>query len=336
MKVLYVGLAGSPCGGTRILAEHLNRLSDRGHDCELMLLIGNPIDWMPVRFKQSVARYTEGRALVPRYEHYDVVVATEINTWPMVATYSVFPNADRRKVFIQMVEHLFFKHDCNEWNKFRKWYDFLMILEPIVISEWLYDWAAPLSITEPHIVPNGANTDMFYPDPMVITDDLRILIEGHGKNEAKDVADMSYRAAMWLRDLGVDFELWGFSQYPQPHEFDQYWRLPDQDTIRQIYSTCDILLKASKYEGRSCVEIEAMACGCAVNRAILTGDDDLKHGHNCLKTRYGNQSKFQSNLLAIVQDKVVMDTLKENGLAYVREHLNWDNIVPLLEKALIA
>ena len=326
--IAYVGLAGTPCGGTRILAEHLNGLVDRGHSCTLILMQGHPIDWMPTKFAQAGL---PGRVL----DRFDVVVATEINTWPVVADHEIFPNAQRRKVFIQMVEHMFFRPDNKVWEEFQKHYHYLETLEPIVISKWLQRWVRRQCGVAPPVVKNGVNTDMFYPDPMVDRDKLRILIEGHGKNMAKDIENMSHQAAMWLRDGGVDFELWGFSQFAQPYEYDHYWRLPSQTLIRQIYSSCDILLKASRFEGRSCVCPEAMACGCAVNRAIIRGKDDLRHNYNCLVTRYGNQGAFQDNLMRLVKDEKLRKRLVTGGLDYVNNHLQWKSIIPVLEGALL-
>lgn len=326
--IAYVGLAGSPCGGTRILAEHLNGLTDRGHNCTLILMRGPPIDWMPVKFAQLVVHEEV-------LDRFDVVVATEINTWPVVAEHSMFPNAQRRKVFIQMVEHLFFPPDNEAWKKFQGYYHHLDTLEPIVISKWLQRWVTRQCGRVPPIIKNGVNAKMFYPDLMCRDDKLRILIEGHGKNMAKDIAQMSHYAAAWLRDEGVDFELWGFSQYPQPYEYDRYWRLPSQDTIRKIYSSCDILLKASRFEGRSCVDVEAMACGCAVNRAIIQGDDDLKHNYNCLLTQYGNQEAFQDNLMRLVTENGLISRLTAGGFNYL-EHLRWDDIIPALENVLLS
>jgi len=327
--IAYVGLAGTACGGTRILAEHLNGLTDRGHNCTLVLLQGPPINWMPTKFTQLVVQEQV-------QDRFDVIVATEINTWPVVAEHSFFPNVQRRKVFIQMVEHLFFSHDSEAWGKFQGYYHHLETLEPIVISQWLREWVTRQCGQVPPVIRNGVNTKMFYPDSTVEDDRLRILIEGHGKNMAKDIEGMGHYAATWLREEGVDFELWGFSQYPQPYEFDRYWRLPNQSTIRQIYSSCDILLKASRFEGRSCVDVEAMACGCAVNRAIIMGKDDLKHNHNCLVTRYGNQDAFQENLMRLATDEKLRGRLITGGHHYVNAHLRWADIIPVLEEALLS
>lgn len=331
-KIAYVGFAGSPSGGTRILIEHLNRLVDLGHECTMFYLLPGQTarDWMEIKFAER--KMPDG----PSQDYFDAVVATEINTWPVVHNNMSFPNANGRFLFMQMDEYRFFRPESDDRAKYSNYYQFIDSLQPIVISDWLYNIAGSHSTMTPYIVRNGVNTDMFYPDPFPDRPSKPvILIEGHANNDAKDVAYMGYRAAQWLRGQGYDFELWGFSQWAQPYELDRYWRLPSQDTIRKIYSSADILIKASKYEGRSCVDVEAMACGCAVNRAILTGDDDLIHEFNCLKTSYGRMRDFSTNLKRLFDDVELRSRLVKNGFDYVRSYLNWDDIIPRLESILM-
>jgi len=107
--------------------------------------------------------------------------------------------------------------------------------------------------------------------------------------------------------------------------------MPTQEEIRQIYSSCDVLLKASRYEGRSCVEVESMACGTPVVRAIIKGDDDLIHGYNCLLCKYDDMDNFCSNLVAILSQEIIRNALITNGLQYVKDALNWDDKIDRLE-----
>lgn len=340
-KILYLGLSGQPSGGTRILIEHLNHLTNAGHECEFAMLVPSPVDWMPAEFGQSLFDSQ-------RTERFDVVVATEINTWQVVADPNNFPRADRRKVFVQMMEHLFFPRGSETYEGFQKKYDVLGTeLQPFTISEWLAKRIEGITGVMPPIVKNGVNTDMFFPDEDgPVRKRTKVLIEGHGfspltndsagQNQAKDVMSMSERTARFLRSQGDDIEIVGFSPYPQPTDlYDRYWRNPTQQLIRAIYASSDVILKATRFEGRSCVDVEAMACGCAVNRAITYGRDDLLHGFNCLLADYGNLTEFSANALRIVRDLELRKGLRKNGLEYVREYLDWNKIIPVLEKALL-
>ena len=59
-------------------------------------------------------------------------------------------------------------------------------------------------------------------------------------------------------------------------------------------------------------------------------------GHNCLKTEYGKQKTFCDNLMRLIEEgSDLREYLTLNGLAYVRDNLDWANIAPMLEKALL-
>jgi len=340
MKILYITLGYNPCGGVRILVEHLNRLTERGHSCSMVALTGETsLTWMPTNFKiispEKAARVAKKA---------DVVVATEANTMSVVMD---LDTKARKYLFCQMRESLFFWRTNQEWalGVEEVYAQAKGILHPIVISQWLKDFFEDeYGYEDVPIVPNGVNTEMFWPDRLGATTWMpasgihtghkpRLLIEGHGKNEAKDIHNMSYQVVDIYRQHVQPVELWGFSQYVPTGEWDKYWVLPSQEEIRQIYSSCDVLVKASRYEGRSCVDPEAMACGCAVVRAIDTGDDDLIDGHNCLKVKYGDAQGMYDNLKRVLEDEALRKRLVENGLKYVKEHLGWDDKIDALEAA---
>lgn len=343
-RILYVTLGLDPCGGVRIIAEHLNRLTDRGHTCYVYCLNGDmSMTWMPIDFKVI------GEDEVKRVaKNADVVVATEANTplkvsgdepiKPRGAKTKPFylETSGRKFYFIQMREALFWTQSNPLWaGKVELAYEQVKgVLQPIVISKWLKAFLEDEhGYKDVPIVPNGVNLEMFYPDPTFPKSEKpRLLIEGHGRNEAKDVYNMSYQVVDTYRKNIQPIELWGFSQYPANGDFDSYWVQPSQDEIREIYSSCDVLVKASRYEGRSCVDPEAMACGCAVVRALDRGRDDLLDGYNCLLTEYGDAQGMHDNLKRVIHEEGLREMLVENGLKYVKENLGWESAIDKLEE----
>lgn len=332
MNILYVlHSVSAPSGGVRIVLEHCWRLRERGHNCSIATL-DNSTDYS--WYSTTVDINALGRALMePTAERADAVVATEANTVQPVMNLET--NA-RRYLFMQMRESLFFLRSKPMWagaveESYRKARG---ILQPIVISQWLKDFLEnEYGYENIPIVPNGVNIQQFYPDP-VFPNPIgfkRILIEGFPGNEAKDTDLMAYQAAQKIQVEYGNIELWGFSQASSYGNFHRYWRYPNQALIRQLYSSADILLKASKFEGRSCVEVEAMACGTAVCRAILTGDDDLEDGYNCLKVKYGDTRGFNKNLRKLVRNDELRNQLAENGLEFVKEKLGWEDKIDMLE-----
>ena len=319
MRILYWGLSSGTFGGVRIINNHCNLLSDRGHHVGYSALDGSSITWLPQRYE--VLQPTE---VNPR--DWDVMVATEINTWP-VLKHMVTPA--KKFTFVQMLEWQFFAKSNPRAAKNAEqcywWHD----LEPICIARHLVAQMKKRGHKKVHLVPWGLDFDLFYPDEPLIPkgDKIRILIEGHSMNEAKDTDNLAWKA---IESIGRDnVEVWGLSQGPPRYQFDQYYMLPPQDMLRRIYSSCDILVKASRYEGRPAPPFEAMACGCAVAIALNQGTDDLIYGKNCLLSQY-NELKLNRNLKKLVEDNSLRRELIDNGLKYVQEHFAWGPLVDRL------
>ena len=339
MKIMYVNLGTGVCGGVRIICEHLNRLTEKGHECYMGVMSGEPVlDWMPISFPIIPPHQLEAKA-----KDMDVLVATEANTAEPVAR---MQTTAKKFYFIQMRESLFFVNGDPIWaGTVEANYKRLKgVLSPVVISWWLKDFLEEIyGYEDVPIVPNGLNEKMFYPDPKYPKGHLpRVLIEGHTHGEAKDIRGIAKSIVDAYRKQVRPIEVWGFSQLEPTDNFnfDMFSLLPTQDEIRQIYSSCDVLVKASRFEGRSCVHVEAMACGTAVVCAIDKGDDDLIHGYNCLKVGYDvehpqqfqqNVNKMFNHLVAVLTEDRLRQGLVTNGLYYVKHNLRWGAFIDRIE-----
>ncbi len=321
-KIAYLGPTGI-FGGVRVLVEHLNQLSDRGHECTLISTTGAPVNWLPCHFEQ--------RLLADPGTGYDITVGTAVETWPRALELK----AARTAGLLQMADWLFHTKDSPEYKATLA--AFTAPVEVLAISEWL----AQLSEAAGHVthrIRNGIDTNLFhyesFPDVPAF-DGITVVTEGYSHNAAKDVDEYFKRAVRHLRwDEGRTIRAIGFSQYQQSFEFDAFWQQPAQDLIRRIYSAGDIFLKASRYEGRPGPDLEAMACGAVVCRAIGTGDDDLIDGENCLKVPYGDYDGFVANFRRLIDDADLRAQLKANALEYIKTRCDWAGAIDLVEQAL--
>lgn len=324
MKIAYLGPSGV-FGGVRAIAEHCNGLAARGHAVTFISTDGQPISWLPM--------FCEQRPLGDPGAGYDVVVGTAINTWPIAQKIA----GEARTVgFLQMAEWLFAPKDSDPYRALMR--DFATPIDVMAISGWLAELAETVPGRKVYPIRNGIDTRLFYPEPFAdVPQDgaIRVVLEGLTPNPAKDVDDMAARAVRRLRwDGGYKIVTGGFSQFNvQLFEYDQFWHNPPQHVIRKIYSSGDIFLKATRYEGRPGPDMEAMACGAVVCRAIGTGDDDLINDVNCLKVGYGDFDGFLENFRRLCDDADLRKRLRDGGLEYAKSH-PWEGAIDLVEEAL--
>ena len=321
-RIAYCTPGLGPCGGIRVLVEHCNRLAARGHDVALVAPRPEDPRWIKVDVPVIPIQALQGARPL------DAVVATGFQT----VEWSLQVPAQRRYYFVQMMEHAFFAQGGEAFQKARDSYQLAAAqgFRVITIANWLrralYDgWRI-----DADIVPNGVNQEHFYPDRPAERANA-ILVEGDDRNPAKDTEHISWRVALELRQLyGV--ELWGYSAINHPfiQEMDRHVLVPTTEQMRQMYSSCLFLLKASQYEGRACAPVEAMSCGTTCVRGIVEGDDDLHHGINCLLAGY-NYNDVLSAAQQMMEDEIMRHNLEVGCLQYAEHCLQWDDKIDALE-----
>lgn len=309
-RVVYVVNGTDVRGGIRIVFEHANRLRDRGVET-LIVSYDDPVQvWFPNLRAPLIA----GRDFPPT----DVAVATFWTTAEIVAQLNC-----ARFYFIQHDEALF-ERDAEWTAAVRNTYR--LPVEFVTISSWLVDLIRDESGKTATLVPNGINGEMFYPDPAYRKGDkTRVMVEGNceifwkGMDEAKQVLD------------GLDVEIWtlGNTGIDGHRNFIN----PPQDEVRRMYSSCDILLKTSWYEGMPLPHMEAMACGCALVTTSVPGVRDYCiDGWNCLMAEPRDVPALRATLQKLIEDDELRQTLIANGRQTAREHFGWDDKMDLLAK----
>ncbi len=320
MRILYWNLGSDTFGGVRIINNHLNLLADRGHHAAYTAMDGSSITWLPQRYE--VLHPAE---VNPR--EWDVMVCTEVNTWPYIKHMTT---PAKKFSFVQALEWRFHEKGNPRWSKQVEGYYWWHDLEPITIAKYIKEELIKRGHKKVHLIPWGIDFDLFHPDEPILPkgDKVRILIEGHGMGEVKDRDGLAWKA---IEAIGRDkVEVWCLSQQLPKRQFDQVYILPPQEMLRRIYSACDILIKASRFEGKPAPPFEAMACGCVVIVALNEGVDDLIYGKNCLLSQY-NGLKLNRNLKKLVEDSSLRRKLIDNGLQYVQEHFQWRPLIDKLE-----
>jgi len=312
-----------PCGGARVIVEIANRLCARGHDAAIVS-DGFRTNWISVKSPILTYRQAGGAGL------YDVVMATGHNTVPLVQHVA----ANQRFYYVQMLEHLFYGEGSPSWHAARNSYPMAKDngFQFICIATWqqaalMYQWGI-----EAAMIPVAVNRKHFYPDGFKAEDNPYVLVEGDGRNYAKDVDGIGFRVAEAIRhEFG--YKLYGFAAYrhAQAAMFDRFITTPTEQEMRKLYSGAQFMIKASKYEGRAGAVSEAMVCGTACARAIIEGDEDLIDYQTGLRVGYDEEALLGAARMLACQP-ALRRFLERNCLEYTQTHLLWEPVIDQLEE----
>lgn len=322
-SICYIIPTTKITGGVAVVCEHLNRLQKLGYKC-LIASYDNKTDlsWFP-RQKVKVIPLKNNQQII---EQYHTVVATG---W--ITAYELLLLKVKRKIyFVQSDETRFYPHGSYLIKRVKRTYTFPF--EYMTEARWIRDWLKKEYGHLAEYVPNGINTDIFYPDTPLEAkpkNKKRILLEGainlpfKGMTEAFEV----------VQDL--DCEVWcvSYDGKPKPEwRCDRFFEKVPMEMMRRIYSSCDILLKLSRVEGFFGPPLEMMACGGVPVVAKVTGYDEyIIDGYNALVTEPGNITKTKKLLQKLINNQKLYNLLKSNSQKTVKK-MDWKITINKLNK----
>ena len=197
-----------------------------------------------------------------------------------------------------------------------------------------------------YYVGNGVSDDF---KPGQKDEGLTVLVEGWGGyNDAKDVDLLAPRVAEVLhKEYGA--KIIAFSQFPlafhkkaKQYEYilSEYHEAPSREALVRLYQRPTFMLKASKYDARSCAPVEAMKCGTVTVRAIERGDDDLINYHNAIVAPYDfgkfyGRARDLCNIIKNVGIERALGNYQKNGLEYAARELSWETRMNEIENILL-
>jgi len=354
LRVTFVSARTSewPSGGLRILYEHANRLSRRGHVVTVVMpgrLAINPngLDYLKnaVRYVQMkiTGNYTPEKWLktdpsirlqcVPSLSERflpdgDVVIATAWQTAEWVSQYSKAKG--RGFYFIQHLE---------TWNgpRERVYATWKAPLRKIVPSKWLAEVARDLGETA-ICIPYGLDVDAF-----------RIITPREQRHPAQLM--MLYHNAEWkgcddglealsiVREREPDIRaiLFGVPARPETlPSWIEYHQSPSPAKLRELYNRAAIFVAPSRTEGWGLTGCEALLCGAALVATDIDGHREFAFdGQTALTSPARSPRALAKNILRMIQDSKMRIRLAESGFEFVRQ-LTWERASASFEAALCA
>ena len=113
-----------------------------------------------------------------------------------------------------------------------------------------------------------------------------------------------------------------------------FHRRPPQESLRHIYSGCDVWLLTSRREGFALPALEAMACRCPVVATRCGGPEDfVRNGVNGWLVDVDDVQGAADRLIELLRDKDQLRCFSEAAQQTAAE-FDWDRSTDLLERVL--
>lgn len=321
-KIAYLLPGTGISGGIAVILQHANRLLEKGYDVFLISQnLEEEIDWFPNR----VPIYSLKTRRTYLFNNIDILIAT---SWDTVVNITMKNLIDTNRIiyFVQSDERRFFEEEDMK-KLVHQTYE--MKYEYMTEARWIQKWLKSEFGHEAHYVPNGLDDEIFYnTDQIVKKEKVRVLLEGPIVISFKGVED-AYEA---VKDL--DCEIWIISSAGSPKSdwrYDKFFERVPINQMREIYSSCDILLKMSRVEGFFGPPMEAMACGCSVVTGKCTGYDEyIYNEQNALVVNMGDVKGAKQAVARLINDKKLREKLIQNGYQTIK-NWKWSRSIRFLE-----
>lgn len=356
MKITFVSPKPSLAGGTRVIATYAEHLQNRGHDVLVVhprskritlkqkiqaLLSGQ--GWLKDKSRESSPSHFDGknikRVILDSYRPVmdadipdaDVVIATWWETAEWVN--ALAPSKGAKAYFIQHHETF----DYLDKDRVQATYRFP--LHKITISKWLVDLMTntygDLNVSW---VPNSVDTHQFNADPRA--KQLMPTVGFLYGNVYWKGSDVCFKALEIVAKHFPNLQVFTFGHDPLPEDLSlpyliSHTKQPPQDSIKNIYASCDVWLCGSRSEGFGLPPLEAMACRCPVVSTMVAGPVDfVRHGINGFLAPIEDSNALAAYLLDVL--KLSEDTWKEMSDAAhaTATQYTWEDATDKFEAAL--
>lgn len=343
MKIAYLVIWCNepPSGGFRIVCEHANRLRKRGYSLEVWTLdkvVHPPFDLDVPIISLRYDFDLENQQLIKIYRDNitipDVLIVT---TYSLAFACRDFPQA---KCFWYLQhDDCFMLPPASKPSITCAAALALPSLGFLCNSFWVQERLATRYGIHAVRIPCGVNRKLFHPSPPASKPGRLSLVAVLGGHDWKGAEDL-YEAVLLVKQKVSDLELMAISASMQgiialPPSLTADLRLfinPPQDMLRYIYSSADVFVSPSWYEGFGLPGLEAMACGVTV---VTTDSGGVREyaipEETAIVVPPKNPEALAEGILRVLNDEKLRQKLIKNGLEKVKE-FDWEKSIDKLEE----
>ncbi len=327
LHIVYIMVWTKTCGGSKIILEYANRLSQRGHMITIVTYDQKPT-WFPLNDKIEFIQVDERQTLEENIPPCDVVVAT---SWKNIFA-ALKSNCAPVVFFEQGGSHIFGTETLSERKseivKRR-------ISEPnyiYTVSSYAKECLQKYYQRDAFVILNAVDDTIFYPRESIEgLDNITITTIGPEEFEFKRI-DNVIRAIEELRKQYPNIQFQWISQTEPKIHSEKAIVNPPQREIGNILRNTDIYICASDYESFCLPALEAMTCGAAVVATDNGGIADfIVDKENGLVIKKNNVEDMIAKIRFLIENPEERKRLASNGLK-TAQRMSWKHSVERLEK----
>ncbi|MBF0337998.1 MAG: glycosyltransferase family 4 protein [Nitrospirae bacterium] len=309
-------------GGDKMVVEHANYLVSRGHD---VTIATNVLDTV-FEVKAEVHRISRFRSKAVTIlkaltfaESYDVIIADII----MMVFFLSFKNKKRLVCFAQDYDESYYKGAPMKWF-IRAAYFYCLTLQRIAaipVSEALGQLLVRRFRANVHVVANGVDTEVFYPDPEYMPlKDGRPVVLVFGRSDYRKGFDLGLRV---LARFKAEIDSGALAVWSVGEELDTPFKMRrfgfvTPDRLRKILSASDVLLYPSRHEGLPLFVLEALACGAPV--VTTEAVNILTHGVDAVVCPVGDVDCLAEGVRGVLGNVSLKSSLIAGGFSTVKKY----------------
>lgn len=317
LRVTYVLHNVTVAGGVLSVIQLVNQLIHQGVDAKIVALREYPeiYNW------QLLTRpiiYKNVEELIKYFPESDIAVATHWTTASWVNKVVESKKSKKSAYFLQDYEPWFFpENKKNERSEVQKTYE--LVGNKIVKSNWLSGMLKTDGY-ETQKIRLGMNLEVFYPREVERSDKIRILSMARPRTPRRGYEDLLAALKILWKEVdknNVEIVFFGEDGLKISDDFPvtDVGVISSQDALAKLYSSCDIYIDSSVFQGFGRPALEAMACGAACVVTNVGGVNEYAvNGENCLAIEPSNPQMMAESVKKLVEDKDLREQFVTQGL----------------------
>ena len=314
------------CGGCKIILEHANRLSQKGHRITLISHFPRPT-WFNLQADIEFIQVPWDKILCESIPKCDLIIATY---WREI--YECIEQQIAPVIYFEQGDfHLFDTQKMDD--RTRKYIQKQFEVVPFIYTISTY---AKEKIAEEYkreditIIPNAIDNNIFYFKEHPENEKINIALIGSQDTEFKRI-DNILEAINILKTDGYEIKV-NWITPTKPHNGIDAIVNPKQQVIGDTLRKSDIYICASMYESFCLPVLEAMACGAAVVTTDNGGNMDfVKDGENALVIEKDNIIDIVDKTKTLLNNGSLRHGLSRNAVRTAQNY-TWDKTINSLEK----